>query len=95
MSKKLWKVKVELPLLVLGEDKKEAKRVALESILSELQDSYRKLRVVCEVTNKGSVPPGWLDRIPYGRFLSRLLEGRTVREIIEHRLFVPRDRREK
>jgi hypothetical protein len=95
-NKKLWKVKVEYHLVVLAEDKKEAKKQTLQewAALELLQNTAKNMSVVCEVKTAGSVPPGWMDRIPYGRNLSRLLENITVREFIQRKLFNP-FRREK
>ena len=91
MSKKLWKIKVEYHLVVLADDAREAKKQTLQSWADmELNErSSNNMSVVCEIKTLGAVPPGWMDRVPYAKHLSRLLEGVSVKEFIQRRLFNP------
>ena len=85
--KRLYKIWIQFPLMVLGEDEREAKEVALDCAQLELEDN---LDIVCEVRSlNGGAPAQWLDRVPYGHHLSRALQGKTVREFLLHRLFEP------
>ena len=87
--KKLWRVKVETQMVVLAEDEREAmKEVLADYAKSEINlNSKRIVSIIGQVRHIGSVPNGWLDRIPYGKRLHRLLKEKTVREIIERKLF--------
>jgi len=92
--KRLFKIRVDTYMMVLASNKSDAVKEARDSLLLELTENKQALDVVCEVRHTGAVPPGWMERIPYGRNLNRALEGRSVREFITRKLFKPFDKKE-
>lgn len=92
-NKKLYRVRVDTILLVLADNEGEAKKETLSEYLFEhMKENNENCRVVCEITSMGQIPPGWIDRVPYGNHLSRLVEGITAGEFILRRLFNSRNR---
>lgn len=87
-TQKLWKVKVNSYLLVLAPDKQSARRDVIDSHIKDEAILNRKcVSVVHEVKSLGQVPPGWMDRLPYAKYCSRIIENKTVKEFINRKLF--------
>jgi len=93
--KKLYKVKLDCQMMVLAEDERQAREVAHQCLDHEIHQRPEGIRVVCQVKHPSNVASGWLDRIPWTCHFSRLLDGKTVREIIERKLFLPFSRNKK
>jgi len=87
-QQKLFKVKVETQLLVLATDKQSARRDSINyHVLSELVTNRGAMSITHDVQHLGQVPPGWMERIPYASYFSRLTDGKTVREFVNNKLF--------
>lgn len=92
-TKKLFRIKVDSVIFVLAENKGEAITDTIRYYLSQhLSENPHEIQIVAEVRSLGNVPGGWLDRVPFGKHLSRLLENVTVREFINRRLFEEKNR---
>jgi len=64
MSRRLYKVKVETELMVMGINKREAEEVAKKNAPKEVGEYGQYSSVV--VKNTSDISPDWRDIIPYG-----------------------------